>query len=251
MAQTNNSSRFSIAIWNGGARDFIKIIAAVLMVLDHMAFAGMINPLFHSALGRGVYPIFAYSLGCFLATNPPSIRKYVVKMALFAILTQPVYAYFMGQVLPGRDMLNVLFTLLFAIVLGRLLLSQSLHPFLRHSTLVILLLGDSAIGLPIEYGLVGIVMPVLFGFVMQGKQWGMSYLLLCFFMLNAPDYELISINWFLSSALVMAYTACSFYAAYRLSPYLADDFGLRKRFLNKHFLYVFYPFHILVLALLK
>ena len=55
-------NRGFLRAYSGASLDVMKFIAAILMVFDHLAYAGMISPAFHNSLGRGVFPVFAYML---------------------------------------------------------------------------------------------------------------------------------------------------------------------------------------------
>ena len=64
------------------ANDLIKVVAMVLMAIDHVAWAFSRHPDFWRALGRGAFPLFAALLVAGLRrTRDP--RRYLGRLALF------------------------------------------------------------------------------------------------------------------------------------------------------------------------
>ncbi len=73
------------------ANDLIKVVAMVLMVVDHVARAFSRHPDMWRALGRGSFPLFAALLvvGMRRTRNP---RRYLMRLALFALVSQFPFA---------------------------------------------------------------------------------------------------------------------------------------------------------------
>ncbi len=90
--------------------DIVKIIAMITMFIDHIGyyiFPYYLNEYFiiFRIIGRLAYPIFAYYLALgFKRTS--NLKKYILRMFIFALLTQIPFYYFSGQAL----YLNVMFT---------------------------------------------------------------------------------------------------------------------------------------------
>jgi hypothetical protein len=85
------------------ANDLIKVVAMVLMVIDHVAWAFSRHPDVWRALGRGSFPLFAALLvvGVRRTRNP---CRYLTRLALFALVSQFPFALCF-------DGLNIGFTL--------------------------------------------------------------------------------------------------------------------------------------------
>ncbi len=73
------------------ANDLIKVVAMVLMVIDHVAWAFSRHPDLWRALGRGSFPLFAALLvvGMRRTRNP---RRYLMRLTLFALVSQYPFA---------------------------------------------------------------------------------------------------------------------------------------------------------------
>jgi len=69
------------------ANDPIKVVAMVLMTIDHVAWAFSPEPDLWRALGRGAFPLFAALLVAGMRrTRSP--RRYLTRLALFALVSQ-------------------------------------------------------------------------------------------------------------------------------------------------------------------
>lgn len=97
-------------------RDALKLIAAAAMLLDHvswrfLAFESPLSQLFHT-IGRVTLPIMCYFLAEGYAYTRSKI-KYALRIFVFALLSQIPYAMFQGNAWDAPAF-NVLFTLLFS-----------------------------------------------------------------------------------------------------------------------------------------
>jgi hypothetical protein len=73
------------------ANDMIKVVAMVLMVIDHVAWAFSRHPDVWRALGRGSFPLFAALLVVGMRrTRSP--RRYLTRLSLFALISQYPFA---------------------------------------------------------------------------------------------------------------------------------------------------------------
>ncbi len=70
---------------------FLKLIAIACMLVDHLGAAVFPEQQWMRMVGRLAFPLFAYCLavGCFYTH---SIGKYALRMALMALICQPLYA---------------------------------------------------------------------------------------------------------------------------------------------------------------
>ncbi|MFO7711023.1 MAG: TraX family protein [Candidatus Woesearchaeota archaeon] len=196
--------------------DFLKLIAIVLMVIDHTAsaFSDSLNPtLYHTlrAIGRLCFPIFAYhiALGFEKTSN---LKRYAFRLFLFAVIAQPIYWLLWPE-------LNIMFTLLLG--LGALYLNEKNPLFLIPYS--ILVYGIDYF-LTIDYGILGVFMILFFR--------------ISPFIGNAMIILLKSLSvWYNSLALLGVFLT-------RWNP----PWRIR---LPRYFFYVFYPLHLLIIWIIR
>ena len=113
-------------IFSGASLDIVKIIAAVLMVVDH------VNALFlgHEAnilwlVGRLAFPLFVFALACNLHRGT-KMPEYIAMLLALGAFSQPFYATAMG---------NEDANILFALAAGAAILwaIRSKSPWLQHA----------------------------------------------------------------------------------------------------------------------
>lgn len=93
--------------------DFLKVIAAIAMLVDHTAilsvFAGTEIYTIMRAIGRIAFPIFAYYIAAgFINTH--NLKKYVTRLFICAVISQIPYTLYFKNYFD----LNVIFTFLIA-----------------------------------------------------------------------------------------------------------------------------------------
>lgn len=223
--------------FSGAPLDFVKVVAACLMVIDH------INYVFfgHAAnimwdLGRPAFPLFAFTLACNLlrGTDPPN---YVARLILLGVISQPIYA-----TLTAADEANILFTLAVGAVIVMALRPQ--HLMVQH---LVFLAGIATIFSPVfraqegmEYGLAGMLLPAALCLTLEGRRSHILWLALLVFALNwypADNpwlFHPIQVAWFTGIATI-------------LIALIASALIKRPRFLPRYALHIFYPSHLLLL----
>lgn len=72
--------------------DFLKLIAVVSMLIDHIGSAFFPQYPVFRWIGRLAFPIFAYCLtvGLLYTRN---IKRYLVRLGVFALISQPFYIF--------------------------------------------------------------------------------------------------------------------------------------------------------------
>ncbi len=223
-------------IFAGAPLDVVKLIAAGLMVIDH------VNIIFlsHDAniawnLGRISFPLFAFALACNLQRGT-RVHEYVGMLLLLGAVSQPLYATALGST-DG----NTLFTLAVGAAILTVLRSRNL--LLQHA---IFFGGVAAIFSPLvrarsglDFGLAGMLFPAALFLVMEGRRSHAIWLALL----------LVGLNWHYPNPWQLAPIATAFYAgaAGIAILLLAVSFRSRPRFLPRYALHIFYPGHLLLL----
>lgn len=244
---------------DGRALDFIKIAAAIFMVIDHINllwFDAKVQGMF--LVGRATFPLFCYALAvAFLKAGPEkapgyALRKYMPRLLLLALVSE-VVCRFTRDV----DMLNVIFTL--ALAAGMAGLSYRMKDWqLILLCIVAVILGDQFavwVGdmhiLP-EFGPAGIMLPTAIMMYMQGRKGGLACMLALIAVMNLAGY---SDAFSQMSAPILLFTFAIWFSSTVL-PLWVIKWSQRMpndgRLLHKYALHIFYPGHLLILwALLQ
>ena len=94
-------------------REFLKIIAIVTMVIDHVGRILYPDLLFLQVIGRLSFPLFAYLIVLGVeSTKKP--RKYMATLLIFALISQ--VPYFLAFGIQPFERLNILFSLFLSAV---------------------------------------------------------------------------------------------------------------------------------------
>ena len=214
----------------------LKLIALVTMTIDHIGMQLFPRVRLLRIIGRLAFPIFAYMIaeGCRYTRNR---RKYLLSMASLAALCQVVYLFAMGSVY-----MSVLVTfslsilLIYAMDYGRerdgsawlVPLALLTAVYFLSEVLPLILRGT---GYGIDYGLWGILLPVL---VYLGKDRPtkllMASLTLCMIAMGSSPAQ-----WWGLAAI----------------PLLAMYNGTRGKRKMKYLFYIYYPAHLVVIHLLS
>jgi hypothetical protein len=86
--------------------DGLKLLAAILMVIDHVGAVFFPEQIGWRIVGRLVFPIFAYYVA-FGMCHTKNVKAYLMRIFFTGILTQPIYFLLFGE---GW---NILFTLFY------------------------------------------------------------------------------------------------------------------------------------------
>ncbi|MTC74234.1 hypothetical protein GKR75_08145 [Providencia sp. wls1919] len=140
--------------------DLIKIIALVLMTLDHISKSSIYESVYFDLLGRTVFPLFAIIWGYYLSKSWNYTKSSIGKLLVWAIIVQPFYAYMLG--LKGEYIFqgNILFSFCVATLLIKSFYSRGFKDLLVAASSLALWLPFSLS----SYGLSGI-MTLVFSFL--------------------------------------------------------------------------------------
>lgn len=93
----------------------IKLIAFSLMIIDHVGRLFFPQVTILVILGRLSFPLFAW-LAAQGEKYTSDIRKYVFRLIVWGVITQPIYAKFSYLIFSVSSELNILFTLALGVI---------------------------------------------------------------------------------------------------------------------------------------
>ncbi|MCB2299019.1 TraX family protein [Clostridium tagluense] len=235
----------------------LKIIAILLMLIDHMGAALFPETTIMRMIGRLSFPIFAYLIAVgYSKTN--SFPKYLRRLLIFAVVSQipfslafteqvriyslsDFFRFFVGGPNPH---LNIFFTLAIGLLAIRVWDKGELR-FGR--IMAVLALGITAIAFHTDYGIYGVAMMLAFYIFRDNKiktviSQTSVYILFdalqpLVYVLKSPGVS-IELAWF-NQALSL------------LSLIFIFMYNGKKGKDLKYFFYAFYPVHLLVIGLIK
>lgn len=207
----------------------IKIVAAVLMVIDHIGYIFFPDVLIWRLIGRLSMPLFAYGIakGYEHSRQKGTLWKYFGKLVLFSVVSQLPFCLMAGE---GANIgFTWAFSLLLLIIAGRRDISRP------RAALECLGVFAAAYILDVDYGIYGVCMPLAMGthkgyckkFLYSVMLWGL--------------YVLMN-----GAGGMIQVVACA--AVPVLALLKPKDEKIR---LPRSFFYVFYPAHILILLIIK
>ena len=214
--------------FNGFTGNQLKLIALISMTCDHVGLQLFPDVLILRIIGRLALPIFAYMIaeGCRYTRNR---KKYLLRMAGLAALCQVVYFVAMGSL---YQCILVTFSLSIGLIyamdrwqergdtVSRLLALGLLAAIF----VLCVVLPDFLPGFEIDYGLMGVLLPVLIYFGKPAHHFLLAGLiLLCF------SYG--GIQWWCLAAI----------------PLLAQYNDQRGKYNIGKLFYIYYPVHLVVI----
>lgn len=212
----------------------LKIIAIISMLFDHTGYIIFHKFSFMNCLGRLAFPIFAFQLTEGY-THTKNLRKYFLRLFLFAIISQLPYMLFLN-IFTDSMSLNIFFTL----ILG--LLAITLYEKIKNKYLGIFLVILCAIIAQIgffDYGWFGIASIFIFHLFKNKKAiMNVSFILLTF--INYIYQYIITLH--------PAYLYIILFCSLALIP--INLYNGKKGKDIKYLLYIFYPFHLIVLYII-
>lgn len=215
----------------------LKLIAIITMLIDHIGVVfvptNTVQYLVMRSIGRLAFPIFIFLIvEGFYHTR--DVKKYILRLGIFALVSEiPFDMAFNSKILEGSHQ-NVFFTLFLGLVLITLMTMVE-KKFVKQIILINLLNGLLTIGfcvlafiLRTDYNYAGILMMTVF-FLFRGSK---PLLLISLF--SIAEFILGSINVLATLAIIPIF----FYNGKK---------GKDVKFI----FYIFYPAHLLILALVS
>lgn len=99
---------------NAYRNDMLKLLALVTMLVDHIGYMYFPNEMLLRIIGRLAFPIFTYQIAIGYSRTS-NLKKYVLRLSLFALITQLPYSFFSPDIKFNPIHFNVLFTFITAI----------------------------------------------------------------------------------------------------------------------------------------
>lgn len=198
----------------------IKILACILMVMDHIGAIIFTEVEILRIIGRLSFPIFAFILTeGYLHTK--NIKKYLIRLLIFAIIPQIPYS-----IAFGFGILNIFFTLFAGMI--ALLIDDKVENKILKYILIIFVAYLSQI-LNMDYGYYGVLLIYLF----KKFKNDFKFLFFSILLLNISVY---------SNSNIQIY---SIFSLFFIKMY-NGEIGLNNLWVKYGF-YFFYPLHILII----
>lgn len=232
---------------------FLHIAAMVLMLCDHLWGTVVPGNDWLNCIGRIAFPIFAFLLveGYF---HTKSLKKYLLRLLIFAVVSEIPFNLAMGSSFFYPVHQNVLWTFLISLLLIHL--NEKAASAGRLWIRILAAAGSVIVGFALgivtmaDYHHAGIFTVLVFYFF-RGKKWWCylaQFVLLCYINIEilggiGSDISVFGLHFFLHRQL---------FALLALIPIWL--YGGRKGHSSKAFQYVcyaFYPLHLLALGIIK
>lgn len=213
--------------------ELAKWVAIITMAVDH--YGKIVDPgLLHPThlVGRVAFPLFAWIIASRLVLRPDLTTRYIRSILPWALISQPVFY------IAGREWYepNILFELLVGI-----LLVQALRTFGKSAKTVLIAIGFAAIGWFFDYGPAGVLtIPIVYVAAKANTTRGLLVLATMGMLANLPvesPEDALAVVAVLGAPVIAIISLWSAGAALPRLP--------------KHVFYLFYPLHLLALALIR
>ena len=259
----------------------LKLIAYITMLIDHTAHILLQNGIMVAypqcfpyvkpvmilmrGIGRIAFPIFSFLLVEGLIHTRSRIR-YMLRILLLAIISEPVFDYANNGVFYYADYQNVFITLLIAgttmCLLSLIERSYRLNSniYVMYAMQVIVVIAGCLLAelLKVDYGMSGIIIPLIMGAISRLKLDSSSAFALYFVgtviarvirnIVNAPAYMLNPRMWY-EKYLMYTINNLQIFAILALIPIFMYD-GTKGKPMPKAVYYLFYPVHMGILGLI-
>lgn len=218
----------------------LKIFACVCMFCDHFGDAFFGETTFLNYIGRFSFTIFCFQIvQGYIHTH--DIKKYILRLSLYALISQIPFMLFYHVVFDSFA-INVIFTLLFGLL--AILIYDKYNKFVGICSF--LLLATIAQICNFDYGFFGVFIIFMF-YLLRNKKTAMSFVfvlaVILKYYLKLLPYGLPVSYLFLGSK----YSMLMYFTWFSIIPILL--YNGKKGKDAKYLFYIFYPVHLLILAL--
>jgi hypothetical protein len=212
-------------------RELLKWIALTTMTIDHIGMILYPQISVLRIIGRISFPLFAYLLVLGMSsTHDPG--NYFKRMLYFALLSQ--LPFMIANEIPIWQHLNIFFTLSLGIILIYLL---------DRNNILLLVPLIASIIIPVDYGVYGLA-TILFLYIMKSfRRTGVALLI-------AINLLLIPFETTYQPLALLALPIILLHSNGRLTITNSSE-QPKHPLISKYFFYVYYPTHLLALALIR
>lgn len=218
----------------------LKIIALISMLCDHAGLTFLDSPSFFNVIGRLAFPIFAFQISEGYKYTK-DLKNYILRLFWFAIISQIPFTLFLISMGNTNFSLNVFFTLLLgllSIIIYDKIKNRYKNKYIGFIPIILLaILGKL---LNCDYGWYGITLIFLFYFFKENK-----------LLMNITTICLIYIKYLIDFVKTPHIYQLYFIFGASLSLIFINLYNNKKGKNIKYLLYIFYPLHLIVLAILK
>lgn len=204
------------------------------MFCDHISYIIFGGFSYLNLIGRFAFPIFAFQTTEGYK-HTKNLKKYIIKLFIFACISQIPYMLFLSTVTSNIFSLNVLFTFILGL-LSILLYNKSSNKFLGFIFVVIL--GSIAQLIKADYGLFGVMLIFVF-YIFKNKK---IYMVLSAIILIILQYIIYIIQ---HSSSIFYYCLLMIFTC--LSLIFICFYNKKEGPKEKYLFYIFYPLHLLIL----
>ena len=229
--------------------NFLKLVAIILMVVDHIGMILYPDIELLRVVGRSAFVLFSFLIAYNYIFNTSNKIKYIQRLLLFAFISQLPYLF--AMFVAGRDPdLNIFFTFSLSLIFIYLI-EQKINSFILFLYFIILIYITGLV----EYGFLGVLLTISFFYYLKEKA-SIGFILILLFFLEDPvlsfyilstsyskllEYNIYDYMYICSSlfSLIIIFTVKNIKDMYNLS------------FLRNKLFYWFYPVHLFILALIN
>lgn len=218
----------------------LKIIALISMFCDHIGLTLLKKPSYLNVIGRIAFPIFAFQISeGYVHTK--NIKKYLSRLAWFAIISQIPFMLFLGSINQNIYKLNIFFTLLLG--LSSIIVYDKIKTKYKNKIIgfipvfLFIFLGYVC---NCDYGWYGVTLIFLFYLFKNYK-----------FLMNESVICLMFINYLIKFVNAPNIFQLYFFIGAIVSLIFINFYNNKKGKNIKYLLYIFYPLHLIILAFIK
>lgn len=228
----------------GAPLDAIKLVAAGLMVLDHVNSAlGTPPSLLAWRFGRIAFPLFCFALALHLVRGVDP-KSYLLRLLAAGLLTQPVFSAAFPW---SPSYANILFTLAAGCAVAAVLKTEP--GWVSHAALaagaVAIFLWPLRARTGVDFGLAGALLPAALTLTLAGSRTHAPWILVMVAGLNAGAPRPGDESQLWGTLLDGAFALIGTVAVIGLASALLRGV---PRFLPRYAFYAFYPAHLMALA---
>lgn len=208
---------------------WLKFLACILMLIDHIGFAFFPKIAILRAIGRLAFPIFAFQASVSF-DKTKNKEKYISRMILFTVVSQiPFFLLRKISLVNAKPMLNIGATLTCGL-LALYCLDKIKKPWLKYISVALIIL--ISIVVPMDYKWYGVIIIIIF-YIFRKEKYGIAIF-----------YPIVLMS----------------YCFYKNSTFNLPAIGAiipiflyngKKGKSAKYWFYAFYPLHMLILWLIK